>query len=58
MQQLAKASLAEAGELVCEDYLVQGGSCEDEVQLDEATCTDWISTLSRARRGYAHVWHR
>lgn len=30
---------------------MQGGSCEDEVQLDEATCTDWISTLSRARRG-------
>jgi len=32
-----------------QDYLVQGGGCEGEIDLTEADCSDWIRTLSRAR---------
>ena len=32
-----------------QDYLVQGGGCEGEINLTEADCSDWIRTLSRAR---------
>lgn len=54
MQDFAKTALAacEVGSvtgIVTEDYLVQGGGCEGEIDLTEADCSDWIRTLSRAR---------
>lgn len=54
MHDFAKTALAacEVGSvngIVTEDYLVQGGGCDGEVDLTEADCSDWIQTLSRAR---------
>lgn len=40
----------ELQQFTVQDYLVQGGGCEGEIGLTEADCSDWIRTLSRARR--------